>query len=635
MQNMTVPLRMKSLADELHVTGRTLLNDIDEINTLLQQLKQPPVILGKDGTIQLSPQTNATMVSSFLSNLSPYLYHQSPEERRLIIQVLLLTADHPIPLRELYESLFVARMTIYSDLSEIRKTMGEHFQIDSIPRVGVTLDCSATDARNQILAILLQQFSDIEAQTPIGHALLSIVGKHVPFETAATALTSVEKKSSVTLSERDFRQVVLRLFIAANDILSGRKLDKSSEESSEYFAAEYKFAELLFGEFEICDQSEIKSLAFALRQISSFSQNEDRQGFDVFSLAADLLNMLSKNLRTNLLNDNIVFDDLVACFNRGLPSFEAGDSISRNEISAMLESRYPNVQSILRHYFRYSELFSHQDISEEEIIQISFLICAALERRVIQAHKHTAVVVTPGNQALGSLIAEQLRTYFNLNVHAVIDRSFVSSTALLNVDLIVATCGMPDRGLPCVRVSPILDYQDYCSILHTITSARPLSKSYDSAANTNYFLSVIRPDMIHIEEDSPEWHQAIRLGGNLLVENADVPSAYIEAIIDTIEKYGPYFAFAPGLALAHARAQDKSISPAVSLVIFRQGFALGENNNNPIRMLFSAYEMESKRYLEICSAVMDIYNDHALFQRLIHAQDSREAYRLIQVKFSS
>jgi len=67
---------------------------------------------------------------------------------------------------------------------------------------------------------------------------------------------------------------------------------------------------------------------------------------------------------------------------------------------------------------------------------------------------------------------------------------------------------------------------------------------------------LLTKDCIQIANVVPSWQEAIRLAATPLVRQNKIEQRYIEAMIQSIEQYGPYVVITPKVALPHARPSD-------------------------------------------------------------------------------
>ena len=54
------------------------------------------------------------------------------------------------------------------------------------------------------------------------------------------------------------------------------------------------------------------------------------------------------------------------------------------------------------------------------------------------------------------------------------------------------------------------------------------------------------------EESFDDWKDAIRANGKPMIEHGYIEEAYLDSIIECIEKYGPYIVIAPNIAMPHS-----------------------------------------------------------------------------------
>lgn len=63
--------------------------------------------------------------------------------------------------------------------------------------------------------------------------------------------------------------------------------------------------------------------------------------------------------------------------------------------------------------------------------------------------------------------------------------------------------------------------------------------------------SLAQNNAIQLQAEAADWRQAVRLGVDLLVAAGVVEPRYFDAILAGVERHGPYFVLAPGLAMPH------------------------------------------------------------------------------------
>lgn len=65
-----------------------------------------------------------------------------------------------------------------------------------------------------------------------------------------------------------------------------------------------------------------------------------------------------------------------------------------------------------------------------------------------------------------------------------------------------------------------------------------------------------------------------KIGVDLLVQADVVEPRYYQAILDGVERFGPYFVLCPGLAMPHGRPEEGVKKTGFSLVTLKRRFRL-------------------------------------------------------------
>lgn len=100
---------------------------------------------------------------------------------------------------------------------------------------------------------------------------------------------------------------------------------------------------------------------------------------------------------------------------------------------------------------------------------------------------------------------------------------------------------------------------------------------------------------LDVPATTPE--EAIRAAGDLLVTDALVAPEYVEAMVESYQKNGPYFVLAPQIALPHARPEDGVKEASVSFVRLKSPIVFGSAANDPVALVFALGASTSDEHL--------------------------------------
>ena len=89
---------------------------------------------------------------------------------------------------------------------------------------------------------------------------------------------------------------------------------------------------------------------------------------------------------------------------------------------------------------------------------------------------------------------------------------------------------------------------------------------------------------ITLESAAATWQEAIRAAGEGLIQSGRVEAPYVDAMVQSVESYGPYIVIAPQVALAHAAITPAVLAPGFSLARLAEPVAFGDE---PVRLVFA------------------------------------------------
>ncbi|MFA7567113.1 MAG: PTS sugar transporter subunit IIA [Alkalispirochaeta sp.] len=99
---------------------------------------------------------------------------------------------------------------------------------------------------------------------------------------------------------------------------------------------------------------------------------------------------------------------------------------------------------------------------------------------------------------------------------------------------------------------------------------------------------LIDTETIMVGAHASDWEEAVRIGGDLMVQAGLCEQRYIDAIIENHKTIGPYFVIAPGIALPHAKPKNGVLKTGYALVTLDEPVEFGDEDNDPVDILIFA-----------------------------------------------
>lgn len=129
---------------------------------------------------------------------------------------------------------------------------------------------------------------------------------------------------------------------------------------------------------------------------------------------------------------------------------------------------------------------------------------------------------------------------------------------------------------------------------------------------------LLTKDCIQLSNFVQSWQEAIRLAANPLVRQNKIEQRYIEAMIQSIEQYGPYVVITPKVAIPHARPTDGVHALAMSLLRLQKPVFFSPNH--PVFLIIVLAATDNASHLQALADLTVVLQDSDQIDSLIACQ---------------
>ncbi|CDZ85190.1 PTS system L-ascorbate-specific transporter subunit IIA [Citrobacter koseri] len=135
---------------------------------------------------------------------------------------------------------------------------------------------------------------------------------------------------------------------------------------------------------------------------------------------------------------------------------------------------------------------------------------------------------------------------------------------------------------------------------------------------------------IRLNAEASTWQEAVKIGVGLLVEADVVEPRYYQAILDGVERFGPYFVIAPGLAMPHGRPEEGVKKTGFALVTLKTPMVFNHEDNDPVDILITLAAVDARAHQEDgIMQIVNLFEDEANFDRLRACRTEQDVLDLI------
>ncbi|MCD2223526.1 BglG family transcription antiterminator [Listeria cossartiae] len=342
-----------------------------------------------------------------------------------------------------------------------------------------------------------------------------------------------------------------------------------------------------------------------------------------------------------------------------------------NPLRADIKQSYSDVYEITKKSLEPLEDLLGETIPEDEIAYVTILFGGYLSRKnnTLVERKKLLIVCSKGvgtsrmiERQLSQLLGERVEILEPISI-----REF--EKGLYAPDFIVSTLPIMEPKAPVFIVSPILTEAQKQQLMKAIaphilqkdSDARMLSSVLDVvdqyakvedreklAAKLKSVLFQVQSDSqlekspsldellpqerIIFKESVTDWQEAIRVASKPLQQEGYISKNYQHAMIENIEKLGPYIVIAPGIALPHASVDDGAYRVGMSLLRLDQPVSFSSKAKDQVKLIIVLASIDSYTHINALSQLTNLIMKHHLLEQIEQAESAAEIAAMLTIK---
>lgn len=654
----TRPLPANKLARKLNITPRMVRYRLNKVELWLNL--QDLVIVKHPGIgyqVDVTPETRRLLLRQ-LEEMNESSLVLPPARRKYLIVLTILFSRHPVVVKQFQSALNLSRTTVLKDLNSVADWL---VQYDLVLRRRQNYGCQITGCESDIREAMIDCLIEGVGE---GNLLALLGDKYVYRQQIETEKLGIERPylelfeelhidyfakllledeaGKISLSDHNFVWLVLCLALVTNRVSSGsyiessKELDRSAwdEDIFQYIKAIYSRVNNKFSvkppEIELRYLSSLMKKASIQMSVTSLisedqshpeisSRSSDVYSPEILALVEEIVAYAALYLHPALKVDYELRVNLARHLSN-LPYAEASRGKIRNPLLADIKHQYGHVYLIAQDCVDIVHRTVGFYISDDEIGYLTMYLAAAMERLCISERKKRVLIICNAGRASAMLLVSRVRVEFpNVEIAGVLSYlEWKNRLEAPDYDLIVSTIPLQAHDIPVVLASPLLNAQDATNLRTALSPTQVVEKLVDKSLehNKQCLKSLIKPDTINLNVMASTWQEAVERAGDPLLKNHLVEHRYIQAMKDTIEKFGPYMVIWEGTVLLHARPEDGVRQLCMGFTTFRYPVEFGHEQNDPVRMAFVLGAVDNCSHMPALYELSDLMRDTGMVQAL-------------------
>lgn len=660
----------KELSIVFKKTERTIRNDLRDINEFLMN-HQFNEMQNNSGLylLNLSQEEKGQLKNIVSTDVDEQNYN--PAYRKEFILSNALDEASFKKVYELCEELDISKSTMDKDLKLIRGELDKYrLQIVSSLSLGLHIEGDESDIRTYIYDYLVNKMTEDKVDIDTVHESYSPLIYNIGFKNIQVINHIYNRSISIHQSDIRLSTIILTAIwisrIKKGHLFEEVKMDKRSELSVIHF-----FVDDLINEYNLSvSLSEFNYINNKLEVLIGKNEIDDKYGALSQLISLKLIEYVEYELSIDFNgNQSNLFEGLNKHISGLISRLQKGIQIYNPLKENIKNSHYKIFQTIKNYSMDKLNRYFDLEFTEDEIAFITVYFSTAYFK-YIQNNKHyyNAVIVCSFGIATSNLLAEILKSQFNVNIIKILASDQDELINDHNVDVVFTTI---DAGYakPTCYVNPIVNEADIKKIegflnehaylarnneylnKNEVSLFKDLSiwledkgmklnerdykdlKNLFKDNNLNFNDKEVQPMLkevlenhhVLLNETCSDWKNAIEAVSKPLLDDDIITSQYQDAMIDSVIEYGPYIVIGKHIALAHARPEEGAKELGVSIATLNPSIEFGNNLNDPVKLIFCLSATDSFSHLNIMKSIVSLVRDEEKVEKLLSIEN-KEAF---------
>lgn len=661
---------IKELAETYEISERSIRYDIDNINYFFKRNGLNELEKTSKGIYEIDEtKENLTEILEFL-NVRFYTF--SKHERKEYLKAVCLFSEDVIRLHEISETLSVSLSTIKIDLKEVKAFLNEkELKLKFFSKMGLVLEGDEENLRKVQLKFLLNYLLVIKDKLSLKNTEEETLGykivvkelknyfKGINLRDIRIFIKRIEKYLNTVISDEAYKVLEFYLLIAI------KRLEKeyliSGREENERFLKKTQEYNMLIRELRHFEDNfnihfnDSETLFLTELFLGSHSYNFNTSFYEnwieIEVSVNEMIKEVGNAIGLDLSNDKILLDGLLNHLKPAIYRIK-NDIVLENEISneakLMYEELFENVKEVCAEHLK---PYINKEIPDEEVAFLTIHFRIAIDRKAnIVKETKNVVLVCGFGYGSSKLLSQKLLERYDVNILDVLPyHKFLEIENYDDIDLIISTLdvdGQVEYPFPIIQVNPIFSKKDrrkleeygltevrkkisLVKLLDVIADESTIenedkliknlldflgSKVFDDRERLNKkrLSDLLSVGNIKLDYEASNWEEAIRLAGQVLLDNASVKAEYIEDMIAAVNKNGSYMVVADKIALPHARNTNSVLKTDMSLIRLKE--AVTFPGNKKVKIIFPFSSVDQNEHIEALTQLVTLIEDYDLIE---------------------
>lgn len=455
------------LASKFAVTDRTIRNDIQEINSVLEKNGASVKLKRKYGYyIEVADnECYQNFIKEVESEILQEMELDTSKDRIKYILSLLLESGDYIALNDIMDKVFISKNTLNNYIKEIKGIVDKYnLEYISKPNAGIKIIGSENDKRKCIMDnVITYDFDNyITGFTKEERALF----RGIDLDYLKKITLEQLNRRNIETSDYNIKNLIIHLALMITRVKSNNYINAMDVETDySIMCIVDSLCEEIEDYYDIAVSKGEKNYIYLHFVANTHMDATDIDDNWLSKSINEMLDIIFENYKFDLRKDEILQEDLMRHIKSIFTSKSFGLNI-RNPLLNTIKNNYPLAFEIT--LTASMKVFSKPPFtfSEEDVGYVSVHIGAAIERYFAKRiQKKNVILVCGSGQATTRMLETRLNLYFPDKINIVKCASYneynnYSEKDFEGIDFVISTIPLEGRVIPSVTVDFVLKNKD-------------------------------------------------------------------------------------------------------------------------------------------------------------------------------
>ncbi|MEK5393927.1 BglG family transcription antiterminator [Margalitia sp. FSL K6-0131] len=676
-------VKVEEIIENYHISRRTVYYDIGKINDWLKENDLQPIKHVRSAGFLIEEET-AREIPNKLGTLRTWHYEYSAKERKAWLAIYLMARDNPLYLENLMGKIRVSRNTTIEDLKGLKLELDRfHLTLEFDRKSGYVIIGDEEDKRKAIVHFLQhvlpnENWQSFLAKIPM---ILNKDSNQFAFEKLKAVQQIVgesEQELNIQFTDEILYSLSFRLLLFCRRVSQGKKIkidpiEKDVLRETKQYEAAQKIGDKLSALFEV-DFPEDEIFYITKHLLSSRVQFSE----DIESAKNSSDSEILAKVVTQMVTD---FQKYACVFFKNRQEIEKSLLIHvqpayyriryglefESDMTEFIKEQYHDIFLLTKKVITHLEAVVGKEVNENEIALIAMHFGGWMRKVGAKpAERKKALLVCTNGVGTSRLLLHQLEGLFPTIdlIGSVSLREYEKNR--YDADFIISTIPLQEKSKPVFVVNPILTEAEMESLLKRVNVYFDHSSKQSSSVDVlmeiiqkhttiidkellqqelkQYLYkpekvakeigkpslsSILQMKYIQLKKEVSDWKHAIQTAADPLLQEGAISEEYVQAMIHSINKMGPYIVISPKVAIPHARPEDGVKKLSMSLLKLSKAVPFSESRKHDIQIVIVLAAIDGETHLKALSQLTEMFSNPDNLNKVLIARSTEEIFDLV------